>query len=120
LGTQQPTRDADPVAEVEQLECREVALGHRVLSDVDLNAGAAIGDLQEIRFAKATDREDAAGSAHSNLHRLELVAGASAVLVDDGADRRLGVEALRVRIDGEPLSGLAGRSGASDRICVTL
>ena len=40
LGAEQVPLDADEVAEVEQLEDREVALAERVLADVDLDLRA--------------------------------------------------------------------------------
>jgi hypothetical protein len=54
---------AHPIADVEQPEDLEVLLWYRVLSNVDLDARASVGQLQEPGFPERTDGEDAAGDS---------------------------------------------------------
>ena len=61
--------DADVVAEVEQLEDLEVALGQRVLADVDLDALDAVGQDEEVRLAEAADRQDRPAVDRLDLRR---------------------------------------------------
>ena len=60
LGPEQAPLDADPVAEIEQLEDLEIELRQRVLPDVDLQLRVAVRQDQEVRLAEGADREDAA------------------------------------------------------------
>ena len=50
--------DADPVAEIEQLEDLEVERRHRVLTDVDLNLPEAVGQDQQVRLAEGSDGQN--------------------------------------------------------------
>ena len=52
LGAEQAALDADAVAEVEQLEDLEVALGQRVLADVDLDPRPAVGETRKFALPK--------------------------------------------------------------------
>src|SRR5437868_7749251 len=107
---------ADPVAEVEQLVDLEIALRQRVLPDVDLHAGAAVGDDEEVRLAEAADAEDSPRRPRAWLRRLELLAGLRSVLRDDGVDRGVDLEAARIRLDPELLQLLEVRAPLDDLI----
>ena len=101
LGAEQAALDADEVAEVEQLEHREVALGQRVLPDVDLDLRAAVREDQEVRLAEAANRQDAAGGAGARLLGLELLAGLRRVRLDQRRRWCRCARTPRVRIDPE-------------------
>ena len=55
-GPEQLAPDADEVPEIEQLEDREVALGERVLADIDLDPRSPVGNDQEVGLAKTSNR----------------------------------------------------------------
>ncbi len=63
-GAEEIARDADVVAQVEQLVEREALLAHRVQADVDLQPLAALLDGGEARFALLADGHDAPGNGH--------------------------------------------------------
>ncbi len=94
-------RHADEVAEVEQLEDLEVALGQRVLADVDLDARLAVGQHQEVGLAEAAHRQDAPGGHGLDLLRLELRAGPLAERRHQIVDGVRPLEGVRIRIDAE-------------------
>ncbi len=56
LSAEQPPFDADPVAEIEQLEQLEVQFRHRVLPDVDLQSRQAVGEDEEVRLSERANR----------------------------------------------------------------
>ena len=70
---EQAAFDADPVAEVEQLEDLEVERRQRVLPDVDLDPGKAVGQDEEVRLPERPDREDAAARLGLDPIGFELV-----------------------------------------------
>ena len=83
--------DADVIAEIEQLRERVFVLAERVLTDVDLNARAAIGEDEEARLAEAADADDAASRHGFDALGLERLLGALAVSLGqrrDGVRRR--------------------------------
>ncbi len=98
--------DPDEVAEVEQLEDREVALADRVLPDVGLDLRLAVGDGDEVGLAERPHRQDAAGGPGFDPFGRELVAG----LATEGRHQRAhGMrprEGVRVRVDAQALEGL--------------
>ena len=77
LGPEHAARDADPVAEVEQLEDLEVALRQRVLPDVDLNVRPAVGDDEKVRLAEAANRRARARPSSSRAARPRARHGSS-------------------------------------------
>src|SRR5262249_6359033 len=102
-GAEQPSLHADTVAEVEQLVNLEVQLRHRVLPDVDLHPGAAVGQHEEIRLAEGADRQDPAARDGLDPIGLELVVRPLTVRVDELRDRVPTIESPRVDVDAEPL-----------------
>ena len=72
---EQVALDADEVAEVEQLEDREVALADRVLADVGLDLRLAVGEREEVGLAEAADGQDAAGGSRLDALGRQLLAG---------------------------------------------
>ena len=101
LGAEDATLDADEVAEVEQLEDREIALGQRVLADVDLDPRLPVGDDEEVGLAEAANRQDPAGGARPRLLRLERLSGLPAVGLDQLFDRVGALELSWIGIDAE-------------------
>ena len=77
---EQAALDADPVAEVEQLEDLEVERRQGVLADVHLDPGEAVGKDQKVRLPEGPDREDAAARLRFDAFGFELVMAALAVL----------------------------------------
>ena len=70
---EQTALDADPVAEVEQLEDLEVERRQRVLADVHLDPGEAVGEDEKVRLPERPDREDAAARRGLDAIGFELV-----------------------------------------------
>ena len=107
LRPEQVALDADPVAEVEQLEDAEVERGHGILADVDLNARAAVGELQEPAFPNVRIARMRPASPGGDLRRRRAPrwflrrARRRSWLI--GVVR---LEALRIRIDAELLQRL--------------
>src|SRR5207237_3493280 len=117
LRPEQVSLDADEVAEVEQLEQREVALAQGVLADVDLDARLTIGDREEVRLAEAADGEDAAGGPGLDAPGCERFGGLRAVRVDERLNRigpfdhawiRRNAESLQLLEICSPLTKLIG------------
>ena len=101
LGPEQPPLDADPVAEIEQLEDLEIELRQRVLPDVDLHLGVAVREHEEVRLAERANREDAAARDRLDALGFELVVRPLAVGVDQLGDRVPPLERARVDLDAE-------------------
>ena len=90
---------AHEIPEVEEPEHLKVTLRQRILADVDLDAGAAIRQRQEIRLAEAANPQHASAGCRRDAVGLELGPGARPVGPNEVADGRGPVEAVRVRID---------------------
>src|SRR5258705_13871973 len=69
----QPPFDADPVAEIEQLENLEVERRQRILSDIDLNLRVTVRHGQEVRLAKGSDRQNPSAGNRLGATLLQLV-----------------------------------------------
>ena len=102
LRAKETSFNADPVAEVQQLEYREIALGKRILPHINLKARFSVRDDQEVRLAEAADAENAASRPRADVSGLQLVMRLRAVLGDDDIDRRLAVEPVRIDVETEP------------------
>ena len=100
-GPEHVAFDADEIAEVEQLEEAEVALAERVLPDVDLHPGLAVGDGEKIRLAEAADRQDAAGRPDVDALGGQGLAAALAIGRHDLADGVRRVELVGVSVDAK-------------------
>ena len=70
---------ADDVADIDQLEEREIALAHGVFLDVDLQALAVLLQVREAGLAHVTQRHQAPGDADAHLGH-KLLGGLRAVL----------------------------------------
>ena len=101
LRPEQVALDTNPVADVEQPEDAEIERGHGILAHVDLNARAAVGELQEPGFPKRANRENAAANPRGDFRGVELLTGFCAVLGNQLADWRRPLEALGIGIDTE-------------------
>ena len=95
--------DADPVAEVQQLEDPKIQLGHRVLTDVDLNARETVRNHQEVGFAERADREHAAARDRFRPARLELIVRGGGMRLHQRSHGVLAMEAAGIRGDAQPL-----------------
>ena len=116
LGPEQTALDADPVAEIEQLEDLEVELRQRVLPDVHLDPGEAVGEDEEVRLAEGADREDAPGGDRLDAIAFELVVRPLAVGVDQLGDRVPPLEPARVDLDAELRELRRGSSGVAGSV----
>src|SRR6476619_4054479 len=76
LCAEQRAVNADPVAQIEKLENVEVALGKRVLTDVRLNACAAVRDNDEVGLPKRPDGENSTRQSEAWLRFVKLLARA--------------------------------------------
>src|SRR5262245_26297189 len=103
LCTEQRAVDADPVAKIEQPENVEVARRQCVLTDVRLNACATVGDDDEVGLPERPDGENSTGQTKVWLRLVKLLAGAVLVLPNTGLNRRVRLEAMRIRVDAELL-----------------
>src|SRR5688572_16530812 len=103
--------NTDVVAVIEQLRQREVAFTQGVLTDVDLNAPAAVGQHEEAGFAEAANADDAPCRDRLDAVRLELLFGPTAMRVNQRRCRVGGFEAIRVRANTKLHDG--GKVGAS-------
>jgi hypothetical protein len=101
LRAEQLPLDADEVAQVQQLEQREVAPRQRVLPDVGLNPGTAVRQHEEIGFAEAADREDPSRRACLDRSRLERFPVLPAMRRDQLADGVAALEPPRIRLDAQ-------------------
>jgi hypothetical protein len=101
-GAKKVPFDANEVAEVEQLEDREVALADRVLPDVRLDLRLAVRDGNEVGLAEAPDRQDPTGSLGLDSFGRELVGRPPAVRRHHVADGLRPRERVRVGIDAKP------------------
>jgi hypothetical protein len=110
LGAEQVPLDADEVAEVEQLEDREVPLADRVLADVDLDLRRAVRDDEEVGLAEAPDRQDPPRRRRLDLRRVELLAGLAAVRLDQLRNRVGAREGVRIGRHAEALELLEVRA----------
>ncbi len=90
---------ADDIADVQELIHAKVALGQRILLDVDLNLRAAVGQHQEIGLAEAADAQNAAAGNGVDAVLFELRPGLPAVRANQVADRGISLEPMRVGID---------------------
>jgi len=95
--------DGDPVADVEVLLQRPLALGERVFLDVDLDLARELGEDEERRLAEVADRHDPAGDGDALGRRVELLGGFRRVLRDDAGDGRVRVGAVRMARPAERL-----------------
>ena len=100
-GPEQVAFDADPVAEVQQLEDLEVERRQRVLTDVDLNLGQAVGQDQEVRLAEGSDGENPAAGDRIDPLGFELVARPLAVALDELGNRVPPIERVRIDLNAE-------------------
>ena len=117
LRAEQPALDADPVAEIEQLEDLEIERRQRVLPDVDLDLRAAVGQHEEVRLAERADRENAAARDGLDALGLELVVRPLAVRpprARQSCARR--VEPARVDLDAELRELLRGSPAAAESV----
>ena len=103
--------DADPVADIEQLEHLVVVLADGVLADVDLDAAAPVGELQEPGLSEAADRENPSRGAGRNLRGIQDIRRLASVIGHQRRDWSAGIEASRVDIDTELLQ--LGEIGAA-------
>ena len=60
--------------EIEQLKDPEIALGERILADVDLDAGFAVREHQKIGFPEAANRQDPPARTSRDLLLVERIA----------------------------------------------
>ena len=102
---EQMSADADVIAEVEQREDLEVALGQGVLAEVRLDALAPVGEDEEVRLAEAADRQDPSRDGRLDLRGLERVGRRLAVRRDEGRHRVGGPEVIRIDRNAERLRG---------------
>jgi hypothetical protein len=102
--------DADEIAEVQQLEHREVALAERILPDIDLDLRGAVRDDEKVRLAEAPDRQHAAGGGRLDLRGLERIAGLRLVGRDQLGDSIRAREGMGVRRHAEALELLEVRA----------
>ena len=100
---EQAAFDADPVTQIKQLENLEVPLAESLLLDIYLHARAAIGNDKEVGLPEAADRKNPSRGADVSLRGLELLRGTVAMLGHDRIGRRVGLEAVGIRIDAELL-----------------
>ena len=77
--------DADPIADVQQLEDAEVGLRHGVLPDVDLNPRSPIGQLKKAGFPERANGEDAAGDSRRDPWRFEFLRRLRAMFGDEAS-----------------------------------
>jgi hypothetical protein len=106
------------IAEVQQLEDREVAVRERILADVDLNGRAAVRQHQEIRLAEAPDGEDAAGGAGLDDGAFELFTRLQAVRPHQIADRVAPLERPGIRLHAQLRELLEVRASLAHEIGV--
>ena len=101
LGPEQTPFDANPVAEIEQLEDLEVQFRHRVLPDVNLQLRAAIGQDKEVGFAEGRGCEDPAAGRPSRDVRPRVRRATSRREGRRARDGVAAIEAVRVGLHPE-------------------
>ena len=101
LRAEHATFDADPIAEVEQLEDAEVEFRHRVLPHIDLHVLSTIRQLEEVRLPEGPNGEDAPTGRRLGSLDFERVVFLRTVRLDQRRNRVTPVEPIRIDRDAE-------------------